>query len=200
MSTRRALSADAQLIRRTAFRAGLQSALAVALTVVVLCGVAVLVLLRSQHSQQSSLLDSTIARADDVSDPPADMWLVIQHGAQRSVSPGLPDGLPDERALAATAVDGATRAEDVHAGPREYRVTTQRRGDEVVQGILDLRSAHEERDRMLQALLVTGLVGLLLAGTAGAWLGRRAPFSRWHRHSPCSAGSSRTPATSCALR
>ncbi|TNC21837.1 sensor histidine kinase [Amycolatopsis alkalitolerans] len=167
----RRLSDDARLLRRTALRAGFQSALAVAVTVAVLCGVSVLVVLRSQHADENTLLESAIARADDVSDPPSGTWLVIARGGNVAATPGLPPGLPDEQALAA---GDATGTDDVHIGDREYRVLTERRGDEVVQAILDLRSAHQERERLLRALLITGLLGLLLAGVTGAWLGRRA--------------------------
>jgi signal transduction histidine kinase len=169
-----ARSADDRLLRRTALRVGLQSALAVAITVVVLCGVAILVVLRSQHTDQNTLLSTAIDRADDVTDPPAGVWLVIQHGTQQHVTPALPAGFPDQPALAATNADGVVRTADVTTGHGEYSVRTQRHGDDVVQAILDLRSAHLERDRLLQALLITGAVGLLLAGATGAWLARRA--------------------------
>jgi signal transduction histidine kinase len=169
-----ARSADDRLLRRTALRVGLQSALAVAITVVALCGVAILVVLRSQHTDQNTLLSTAIERVDDVTDPPAGVWLVIQHGTQQHVTPALPAGFPDEAALAATSADGVVRTADVTTGQGEYSVRTQRHGDDVVQAILDLRSAHLERDRLLQALLITGAVGLLLAGATGAWLARRA--------------------------
>jgi len=174
MSPRRALSAEERMLRRTAVRAGAQSALAVAVTVAVLCGVAILVVLRSQHDDQNTLLSTTIDRVDDVNDPPADMWLVIRHDGHQNVSPGLPAGLPDEAALVATAADGRIRVSDLLTAHQEYSVRTQRRGDDVVQAILDLHTAHLERDRLLQALLVTGGIGLLLAALTGAGAGRRA--------------------------
>lgn len=167
-------SPDDRLLRRTALRMGLQSALVVAVAVVLLCGVAVLVVLREQHTQEANLMVTAIARADDVDDPPDGMWLVLQRGPQRAVSRGVPPGLPDDRDLTATAADGATRDRDVHLDRGEYAVRTQKRGETVVQAIMDLRAAHAERDRLLQALIATGLAGLVLAGVAGVWLGRRA--------------------------
>jgi signal transduction histidine kinase len=173
---KRAGSADERLVRRTALRVGLQTAAAVAVTVAVLCVVAILVVLHSQHNAQNNLLDAAIARADDVSDPPAGVWLVVEGAGQRAVSPGLPAGFPEETAIRGTAADGTNRAADVTVGGREYLVRTQLHGDAVVQAILDLRSAHIERDRLLRALLISGAVGLVLAGMAGAWLARRAVY------------------------
>jgi two-component system OmpR family sensor kinase len=173
---RRAGSADERLVRRTAFRVGLQTAAAVAVTVAVLCVVAILVVLNSQHAAQNALVNTAIARAGDINDPPAGVWLVVEHDGQRVASPGLPAGFPDETALRSTAADGKNRAADVTVGDQEYRVRTQPYGDAVMQAIVDLRSAHVERDRLLQALLISGAVGLVLAGTVGAWLARRAVF------------------------
>jgi signal transduction histidine kinase len=161
-------------VRRTALRVGLQTAAAVAVTVGVLCVVAILVVLHSQHDAQNNLVNAAIARADDVSDPPAGVWLVVEHAGKRDVSPGLPAGFPEVTALRGTAADGVNRTEDVTVGGREYLVRTQQHGDAVVQAILDLRSAHVERDRLLRALLISGAAGLVLAGMAGAWLARRA--------------------------
>ncbi|HVW43050.1 MAG TPA: HAMP domain-containing sensor histidine kinase [Amycolatopsis sp.] len=166
---KRADSPDARLIRRTMLRVALQSALGVAVTVALLCAVAILVVLRSQQDQQAALLDTAIQRADDVTDPPAGAWLVVLRDGVISASPGLPRGLPDLGALR----QGDTGTEDYHVHEREYRVRTERHGDEVVQAILDLHSAHSERDRLLQALLITGAAGLVLAALTGAWVGRR---------------------------
>ncbi|HJQ46186.1 MAG TPA: HAMP domain-containing sensor histidine kinase [Amycolatopsis sp.] len=170
----RADSPDARLIRRTMLRVALQSALVVALTVVLLAAVATLVVLRSQQDQQAALLDTAIQRADDVTDPPAGSWLVVLRDGAISASPGLPRGLPDQAALSQGSTGTSTGTEDLHVHDREYRIRTERQGDEVVQAILDLRSAHAERDRLLQALLISGGAGFVLAALAGAWVGRRA--------------------------
>jgi signal transduction histidine kinase len=169
-------TADERLVRRTALRVGLQTAAAVAVTVAVLCVVAILVLLHSQHDGQNALLNTAIARADDPNNPPEGVWLVVDHAGRRVASPELPAGFPDETALRETAADGLSRAADVTVGATEYLVRTQPHGDTVVQAILDLRAAHVERYRLLQALLISGAVGLVLAGMAGAWLARRAVF------------------------
>jgi hypothetical protein len=99
---------------------------------------------------------------------------LVEHAGQRAVSPGLPVGFPDETAIRKPTADGTNRAADVTVGGREYVVHTQPRGDGVVQAIMDLRSSHADRDRLLKALLISGGVGLVLAGAVGAWLARRA--------------------------
>jgi signal transduction histidine kinase len=174
VSGRRADSADARLVRGTALRVGLQSATAVAATVVLLCAVAVLVVLRSQHDEQDALLDAAIQRADDVVDPPAGAWLVVQSGDQTAASPGLPAGLPDQDAIRRAQTDHAGGTTNVSINHREYRVRTEAQGNTVVQAILDLRAAHIGRDRLVRALLMAGVAGLLLAGATGALVARRA--------------------------
>ncbi|MTD53148.1 sensor histidine kinase [Amycolatopsis pithecellobii] len=171
---------EARMIRRTALAAGLQAALAVAVTVGVLCGVAVLVLLRSQEADQNAMLTTTVQRTDDVTDPPAGVWLAIARSGRLDTSPGLPPAALDRSALAATAADGATRTSDISVPHGQYRTLTERRGDEVVQAVLDLHPAHVERGRLLKAQLVTGAIGLVLAAAAGTWSGRRAivPLAR----------------------
>lgn len=154
-------------------RVALQSALAVAVTVVLLIVVAVLAVLRSQHDDEDSLLAAAIARADDVSDPPAGAWLVISSDGKLQASPGLPRALPDRQELARVAAGGAAATGDYEVHGYEYRVRTEVHGNAVVQAALDLRTAHHERDRLLQALSFAGLAGLLLAALTGAWMGRR---------------------------
>lgn len=165
---------DARLVRRTMLRLGLLSAAAVLVAVGVLGVAVVLIIQNTQHEQQDSQLSTAIATADDVTDPPAGIWLVVRRGGQTATTPHLPRGLPDEATLEAVATDGVSRTVDVHAGRHEYRVRTDRRGDEVVQAALDLRYAHDERERLVLVLLLAGGIGLVLAGLTGAWVARRA--------------------------
>ncbi|TDV44123.1 sensor histidine kinase [Actinophytocola oryzae] len=165
---------DTRLVRRTMARLGLQSAAAVLVAVTLLGVAVVLIIQHTQVEQQNSQLATAIATADDVTDPPAGVWLTVRRGGRTVSTPRSPRGLPDEASLGAVAADGMSRTVDVHSGHHEYRVRTDRRGDAVVQAALDLRYAHEERDRLLQVLLLAGGVGLLIAGLTGAWVARRA--------------------------
>jgi signal transduction histidine kinase len=155
-------------------RIGLQSAGAVLVAVVLLGAAVFLVILHTQQDQQNDQLTTAIASADDVTDPPAGIWLVIRRDGRTAASEGLPDGLPDEAALEAVQADGVSRTTVLEARHGEYRILTEKRGGDVIQAVLDLRTAHRERSRLAIVLLVAGGVGLLLAGITGAWVARRA--------------------------
>ncbi|MEC3976200.1 sensor histidine kinase [Amycolatopsis sp. H20-H5] len=206
MKTPKRRSADAAMLRSASLRVGLQTAAAVAVTVLVLVGIAVLVVLRDQHRQQDELLSDTVTRADDVTDPPAGVWLVLQDASGRRVSPGAPAGFPLEADLRDTAQDGVTRNHHVKVGPVEYQVLTQRGSAILVQGVLSLSDAHRERGRLITALLLCGAAGLLVAALAGAWLGRRAviPLARalalQHRFVADAGHELRTPLTLLSTR
>jgi signal transduction histidine kinase len=168
-------SRDAVILRRTALRIGIQTGVAVAITVLVLSGVAILVVLQSQHQAQNDLIDTAIARADDVNDPPAGIWLIMRKDGSLSASPGLPAGLPDTDQLDLTAADHSARSVDLTLHHREFRVRTQPYGSAgVIQAVLDLAADNAQRTRLMDAFLLVGGFGLVLSAAIGAWLGRRA--------------------------
>lgn len=162
------------MLRRTATRIGIQAALLVAVTVALLSAAAILVVLRSQHASDDTLLTTSISRADDVTDPPAGVWLVVQGPNGTTASPGLPSGLPDLAALRRTATTHAPVDTDLHTGGREYRIKTVRSGANIIEAALDLRYEHAERTRLITAMVLCGAMGLVLAAGVGAWLGNRA--------------------------
>lgn len=165
---------EVRMLRRTATRIGIQAALLVAVTVALLIGAAVMVVLRSQHASDDTLLATSISRADDVTDPPAGVWLIVQGPKGTAASPGLPSGLPDLDALRRTAATGLPVDADLHTAGREYRIKTARSHAGTIEAALDLRYEHAERDRLIAALVFCGGMGLLLAAGVGAWLGNRA--------------------------
>jgi two-component system OmpR family sensor kinase len=164
---------ETRALRRAAVRLGLQTGVAVAIVVVALVGVALIVVLRSQHSAAVDLIQQTVRRADDVTDPPAAAWLVIRTPTKLLSTKGLPKGFPDLAALDAAANGSeSTRSEEVSG--KSYLVYTLQRRGAVVQGVLDLSSDRAERDRLVSALLLSGGLGLALAAFAGAFLASRA--------------------------
>ncbi|MBB1159543.1 sensor histidine kinase [Amycolatopsis dendrobii] len=167
-------STEARLLRRATWRLGLQVGLSVAAIVVLLSGLAVFMVLRSQQDDVTTLLQQAVSQADDVQDPPAGVWLAIQGPGGLTATPGAPAVLPDRAALANVAETGVARTDEVRGGGAVYQVYTQRRDTQLVQAGLDLRSNNDERERLLAAMLVSGGLGLLLAVGAGVWLGRRA--------------------------
>jgi signal transduction histidine kinase len=168
-------SADERIVRRAATRIGLQTAAVVVIVALGLTAIAVLVVLRSQRATEDRLVTVAIEHADDVTDPPAGVWLVMRANGREEIGPGMPTGLPDRSQLDLVATDGVDRSAEVTVGGREYRVDTRRQPDgDVVQAVLDLSADRAERARLLEAYLISGAVGLAAAAVAGVWLARRA--------------------------
>ncbi|GAA4557819.1 HAMP domain-containing sensor histidine kinase [Pseudonocardia xishanensis] len=171
-----AVRGDARLARRAAVRLGAQAAVLVAVLVVVLTAVAVVVLIDAQRAQVTAQLDDAIARADDVGDPPAGVYLLLRApDGTVTATAGLPDGVAEPEALAEAAAGGDPPAVERDVDEVQYEIATQRRPDgSTVQAILDLTANHAERNRLVATMLVVGLVGLAGAAAAGTWLGHRA--------------------------
>jgi two-component system, OmpR family, sensor kinase len=170
---------DAELVRRATRRLAMQTVIGAAIVVAILVGVTTAVLVRDQSAAADVLLADTVARADDVDDPPAGTWLVIRTTAGTAQTDGLPAGLPDTTALDRVAAGGPVEAGDLSLDGRDFRVRTELRqvpgnGMAVVQAVLDLSIDHAQLLSVLRALLIGGIVGLALAAAAGSWLGRRA--------------------------
>ncbi|MEO6086448.1 MAG: HAMP domain-containing sensor histidine kinase [Umezawaea sp.] len=199
-------SADATLLRRTAFRVAAQTTLAVAVTVLVLGAIALLVVLDNQHSDNDSLMASAIAEADDVVDPPAGTWLVVLRGGVVTATPGIPAGASDEASLRGSTADRTSVTKDRRADGREYRVRTEPSDDGAIQVVLDLSGDHRQRARLLEALALVGGLGLLAAAGIGAWLGRRAvvpmagALARQRRFVADAGHELRTPVTLLSTR
>ncbi|MQA97938.1 MAG: hypothetical protein GEV11_26230, partial [Streptosporangiales bacterium] len=165
---------DAAMLRRATRRLGLQIGLGVTIVVVVLSALAVLVVIQGQHQAALTLLGQAVARADDVNDPPAGVWLVVRRPGGQVTTPGLPAGLPDDAALARVAETGETVIGEYRTRHADYQVYTARRGRDTVQAALDLTANHDERTRLALAMLFCGALGLVLAAASGVWLSRRA--------------------------
>jgi two-component system OmpR family sensor kinase len=172
-------SPDAELVRRATRRLAVQTVIGAAIVVAILVGVTAVMLVRDQSAAADVLLADTVARADDVDDPPAGTWLVIRTAAGTAQTNGLPAGLPDTSALDRVAAGGGMESTDLAVDGRDFRVRTELRqvpdaGTAVVQAVLDLGIDHAQLLSVLRALLIGGIVGLALAAAAGSWLGRRA--------------------------
>lgn len=173
MTPRRPQSADQQVLRRTALRVGLQTAAAVAVTVVGLAAVAVFVVLQNQHHADNDLMTTAITRVD-VSDPPAGTWVVVRRDRDQVATPGLPAGLPDMAEILSVEQSRVATTKEFVVGQREFRVDTRPMRGGVIQVLLDLSADHAERTRLLEAFLFSGIAGLAVAVAVGIWLARRA--------------------------
>jgi two-component system OmpR family sensor kinase len=165
---------DEILVRRAARSVAVQVAALVAVAMLLLIVLVTIVVVRGQSGAADDLLRSTLRTADDVGDPPPGVWLVIEGSNGPVASPGLPDELaPNLAGMRATAAR-RVKLVNVEADHAEYRIATQLRNGRPIQAVLDLTTAHQERARLLQAMGMATVAGLIFAGLLGVVLGRRA--------------------------
>ena len=165
---------DELLVRRAARRFAVQTAAFTATAMLLLVVLVTVIVVRGQDAATDRLLRNTAATADDVGDPPAGAWILLEGDGVLRVTPGFPESL-----VAATArlrADSTThgRLQTLGGDDTTYRVLTERRGDELVQVVLDLTPQRADRHRLLRVMGLAGLLSLLLAAALGALLGRRA--------------------------
>ena len=168
---------DAALVRRAALRLGLQAAAGTLVVLALMIVVLGVLLARSTAADADTRLVVTASNADDVGDPPVGMWIVLRGRGTVTASPGLPAGLPLTAALERVAAGGPPEDTAVTLAGHDYRVRTQARpGPHAVQVqvVLDEAPAEAQRQALLRALCMAGLVGLVLTAAVGVGLGRRA--------------------------
>lgn len=164
---------DAADLRRTSLRLGLQAGLLVVGCLLVVGALLFVVYERTSDAAADQLLRDTTSNIDAASEAPPGVLVAVVTPQGRSVSPGMPEGLPDEEQIAATTADGNTRQADIERGGDSYTVRTAAVDGRVTQAILDRHERGEERGRILTALLTAGVAGVLLAALVAAWLARR---------------------------
>jgi len=164
---------DAADLRRTSLRLGLQAGVLVVGCLFVVGALLFVVYERATAAAADQLLSETTSHIDSASEAPPGVRVVVVTPQGRSISPGMPEGLPDEEQIAATTKDGDTRQVDIERGGDSYTVRTAAVGGRVTQAVLDRHEADEERGRILTALLTAGVAGVLLAALVAAWLARR---------------------------
>lgn len=172
MTTRPA--GDELLVRRAAREMAVRLAVFVAVAMLVLVALVTIVVVRGQASAADELLRTTLRTADDVDDPPAGTWLLMEGPSGVEQSPGLPTGLSGDLAALRGSADASTSLTTVERDEGEYRVATVRRDDRPIQAVLDLATTHRQRTVLLQAMAIAGGIALALAATTGVALGRRA--------------------------
>ncbi|WP_112237300.1 sensor histidine kinase [Kribbella monticola] len=167
---------DEILVRAASRRLAAQAAGLVAAAMLLLVLLVTVVIVRGQSASADNLLRSTARTADDVGDPPPGAWLVMVDRGVVSSSPGLPEELdPELAALRAEAKPQAVLTNLRESSDDDsFRVATLHRGGRIIQVVLDLTSAHQERARLLKAMGFASAIGLLFAVLLGVSLGRRA--------------------------
>jgi two-component system, OmpR family, sensor kinase len=153
----------------------LQTAAAITVSLVVLGLLAPVVVVHSQDAAAVKLLQQTAASANDVNDPPPDVWIFKQNAAGAiEATKDAPAGLPDYSALDRVRGDGTSVATAIDGREGGYRALTRERDGQVVQVVLSRHEQHDELERLLGALAVGEVVGLLIAVLSAALLARRA--------------------------
>ncbi|MGV1008281.1 MAG: sensor histidine kinase [Dermatophilaceae bacterium] len=167
---------EAGLLRRAAWAVAVQTALAVALVVLVVAAGSVLLFDRQQTQEVREALEHTALTADDVTDPPIGVWLVqVQPpqgntAGQRTVSAGTP-----QPAAQAPALDTAPAGPlTIEAGSQQWTAWVDVRETGRFVAIYDWTRHTSEEHRLLVAITTAGLVGIALAGLTGLLVGRRA--------------------------
>jgi two-component system OmpR family sensor kinase len=164
---------DAADLRRTSLRLGLQAGLLVVGCLLAVGALLFAVYERAAADAADQLLRDATTKIDVASEAPPGVRVVVVTPQGRSLSTGMPEGLPDEEQIAATTRDGQTRETDVVRGHDTYTIRTAAVDGRVTQAVLDRHEADEERGRILTALLTAGVLGVLLAALVAAWLARR---------------------------
>ncbi|MEN2736542.1 HAMP domain-containing sensor histidine kinase [Microbacterium sp. X-17] len=166
------MKADLRELRTASARLALQFAGIILALFVVLGGVVYIVVSTGQtEAAKRALADAS--QVDSVHDAPHDLLVTVILPQGRDISPNMPDGLPDERALQDVAQNGGSITETVVADGRAYLTQTDVRRGKVVQISYGLAEQQEEMGRLLTALIISGVIATVAAALVGLLLARR---------------------------
>jgi signal transduction histidine kinase len=163
------------LLRRASRTLALQNTVAMMLILLVVGVVALFVVTRGQRSALEQSLHQTASTEEDVVDPPAGSWIFkLDATGKVTATDDAPDGFPDRSALTRVAAGGPTEVGSKTVAGIRYLIVTQRRKNSAVQVIGSLAAPSAERRRLLMALGLAELLGLVAASGAAVLLARRA--------------------------
>lgn len=166
-------STEAVELRRASRRLAISfAALMVALFVIVGGVVFAVVIAGQNESLRQSLVDAE--HVDSPRDAAPGTYIAVVEGGGVLVSPNAPDGFPDQAALNDVERTGEPQQSNKTFDGREFAVRTDRDSGRVVQVAIDRRESQEELQRLGVALGTAGLVAIVVAGFAAAWMSRRA--------------------------
>ncbi len=166
---------DDVLVRRASRRLATQAAVLVGGAMLLLVVLVSFVVVRGQQQANDAQLRTTARTADDVGDPPAGAFIVLDQAGLVAATPGLPaeldTGLARLRAAATPTPEFGTMSAD---DGEPYRVVTLLRPGRVVQVVLDLSPQEAARSRLLGVMGIAAAASMAVAVALGVLLGRRA--------------------------
>jgi signal transduction histidine kinase len=166
-------STEAAELRRASRRLAVSFAALMVALIAIVGGVVFGVVIAGQNeSMRQSLVDAE--HLDSPRDAPPGTYIAIVQGDTATISPNAPHGFPDEAALLRVGRDAeAIQTTETFEG-RDFAVRTDADSGRVVQVAVDLRESREELQRLAFAFGAAGLVAVVAAGFAAAWMSRRA--------------------------
>ncbi|KMO78656.1 sensor histidine kinase [Mycolicibacterium chlorophenolicum] len=159
-------SSDLAVVRRAGRIAALQASLALTAVLLLVGAVIFLVDGQVQKQQIADQLTSVVGTADDVTDPPPGMQLVLRDLAGETSASA--DGLPTAELLGREP-----GFSDIRIGDESYRVLVADRPEGRVVALLALKSYEASRNRLLLALGAAELAGILASVGVVVLLTRR---------------------------
>lgn len=160
--------------RRTSWRLALQTGTLLLLLLAAIAGSVLLIVSAGQSESSTQLLRTATDNVDSIQDAPSGVWLAISDRGHLTVSPGMPDGLPDTTVMSSIAGRGGSVDSDVVIGDRSYTIRTAESKGRVVQAVLDRHESQEQFSRLVLALVLTGGGAVVVSSLLAVWLARRA--------------------------
>jgi signal transduction histidine kinase len=158
------------MTRRATITIALVTAISAAVIVAAVALLAVGLTIREQRTDAERIVRTAATTADDIEDPPAGVTLVRQSGSMVRASPGAPAELaalrPDTLSPGASLIELGR--------DRTYQIYVSDRGGVRTVAALDLRYRGTELDRLADALVPAGLLGIAASALAGWFVARRA--------------------------
>jgi signal transduction histidine kinase len=165
-------NADERELRTASRRLALQFALII-LGLFVALGVVVYTVVAAGQAEAARKVLADASMVDSPHDAPRNLLVTTVGPDGRDSSPDLPDGLPDEKALAQVEQSGGAVSSEVEAGGQRFLVETDVRHGRVVQIAYGLGEQQEELARLLVALIASGIIATVAAAGLGLLLARR---------------------------
>ena len=133
---------------------------------------------RTEHRDANATLRAA-ASTLSVDQVPPGFWMLVDappgtSGPPERLSGPSPAGLPVASDLTRVRADGRPRQRELSTASGTWFVRTERRGPAVVQVAMDRSTSEKATRRVVSALLVSGILGVLLAGGIAALLAHRA--------------------------